>query len=447
MSGDEPTSHDYFESLCGQRLGDRYELIRLLGEGGFGGVFEAVDHTVDRAVAVKVRRPSVPLEEGGVRRFFREAKVLGRLRHPNAVQVLDFHKDDGKDGIAYIVMELCEGRPLHQVMAQSFPMPPERIVDICVQVLHVLDEAHSLGIIHRDLKPQNIILESRRGRPDFVKVVDFGLAALREPDQSSKTVEGFVAGTPEYMSPEQSRSQHIDGRSDVYAMGCMIYEMLCGAPPFHGATPIDTVMAHLFQDPVPPSQRLGRDVPAALEMVAMWCLAKLPDERPSSAEELRAELSRAARQGFATEEPRRGKATVGGKEAEHRSVGASSPSRTGLGPEVPGVAVRVVTRSPESVRPLVEALRGIGAQAVVAEDPARAGEADVCVLHLAEVEADPALRAALAGGPPFLLAGADDDIAAMARAIELGAQDFVPLPVNPVALKRSLARATRGKRR
>jgi serine/threonine-protein kinase len=444
----EQTSGAYFESLIGRRLGDRYELQRLIGEGGFGGVFVGRDSVVDRQVAIKVRRPQVSLQEGGVRRFFREAKVLGKLRHPNAVQVLDFCRDDS---LAFIVMELCDGRPLGQVLAASFPLAPERIVDICVQILHVLDEAHALGIVHRDLKPANVIIESRRARPDFVKVVDFGLAALKEPDANSMTTEGFVAGTPEYMSPEQSRGQPVDGRSDIYAMGCMIYEMLCGAPPFHGATPIDTVMAHMFHEPMPPSMRVSAGaVPPALEMAAMWCLAKLPDERPSSADELRVELVRAARQGFAVDESRRGSASDGsGKHLGRRSIGSGPASRASFTPDQGVTSVAVLTRHPDELQALVESLRGIGNRVVVVDrvELAAAEGIDVVVMSIAELEADASLRAVLAGGPPLLLCGADDDIAALARAIEIGAQDFVPLPINPVALKRSLTRALKARKR
>ena len=189
------------------------------------------------------------------KRFYREAKSASMLSHPNILQIIDFGDDAG---LLFIAMELLSGRDLYRAIKQEFPLSLERIGHIGGQILGALDEAHAKGVVHRDLKPENVMLLDVRGESDFVKVCDFGIAKVaseRDGEGSAITMAGMVCGTPEYMSPEQARGDALDGRSDLYAMAVILYQMVTGDVPFRAESALGVITKHLTEEPTPPSKR------------------------------------------------------------------------------------------------------------------------------------------------------------------------------------------------
>ncbi|MBK6692357.1 MAG: protein kinase [Myxococcales bacterium] len=277
-------SRDTDDPLIGRTLPGGYVILELVGIGGMGRVYRAEQTNLGRTVAVKIVHPHLVGEESAVARFITEARAASRLNHPNSVDVIDFGKTS--DGQLYLVMEFLRGRDLARVAYEEGPLPFRRIIDVLRQVLAALDEAHHLGIIHRDLKPENIILEPMRAGGDFVKVVDFGLAKMRaEAQMPSITSPGIVCGTPEYMSPEQGRGDPLDARSDVYAVGVVLFQLLTGRLPFEAESPTQVVLMHLSKPPMDP--RLvapERQIPEPIVNVTLTALAKNPKERYGSAE-------------------------------------------------------------------------------------------------------------------------------------------------------------------
>ena len=273
----------------GEIIADRYELVGLLGEGGMGAVFEAKQVKLERPVAIKLMHAQYGMDADARARFEREAKVSAALHHPHAVKIFDFGEDDGR---LYLVMEKLVGKSLSALVNPTLPpLPHGRTVSIVRQLGEVLVAAHGMGLVHRDLKPDNIFLEVGPGGGDRVVVVDFGLAFIAEREGTERmTQQGMIMGTPVYMSPEQCSAAHVGPPTDIYATGCMLYEMVVSRPPFEGASMM-LLSQHVFQPPVPPSQRDGnRYVPRALENLILAMLAKKPDDRPT-AENLVAVLS------------------------------------------------------------------------------------------------------------------------------------------------------------
>jgi serine/threonine-protein kinase len=272
------------DALIGRTLPGGYVILELIGVGGMGRVYRAEQTNLGRTVAVKIVHPHLVGEENAVARFITEARASSRLNHPNSVAIIDFGKTN--DGQLYLVMEYLRGKDLARVAYEEGPLPFRRIVDVLRQVLAALSEAHHLEIIHRDLKPENIILEPVRGGGDFVKVVDFGLAKMRaETAAPSITSPGIVCGTPEYMSPEQGRGDPLDARSDLYAVGVILYQLLTGKLPFEAESPTQVVLMHLSKPPPPPaSVAPQRQIPQALIDVCLRALSKDPDKRYPTAD-------------------------------------------------------------------------------------------------------------------------------------------------------------------
>lgn len=265
----------------GQMVAGRFEITRLLGEGGMGKVYLATQHPMGRRVALKVMRSDLVAEQASVRRFFREAVAISRLQHPNTVTLFDY--GEAEDGALFIAMEYLDGASLKDLICLQVKLPWQRAANITAQVAGSLAEAHRKEIVHRDLKPDNIILSTVSGDADFVKVIDFGIAHLATHSAESRiTRAGFVCGTPEYMSPEQARGDDLDGRSDLYSMGVILFEMLQGSLPFRGDTPLATVLQH--QTGTPPE--LTVECPDALVALVLSMLAKDPADRPANAVEL-----------------------------------------------------------------------------------------------------------------------------------------------------------------
>ncbi len=273
-------------------LGGRYRLQRSIASGGMAEVWEAHDDILGRRVAVKVLHSHLATDRSFLARFRREAIAAARLAHPNVVATYDTGVDDG---VAWIVMERVYGDTLRQVLSTSGPLSPGRAVHIAIQVADALDYAHRAGVIHRDVKPANILLTDG----DRVKVADFGIAkaaieaaedaSSASVDFSDLTQSGAIVGTAKYLSPEQVNGETVDGRSDVYALGVVLYEMVCGQVPFTGDTDVVVAVQHATATPRPP--REVRDgIPAPLEAVVLRALAKLPEERYPSAAALHAAL-------------------------------------------------------------------------------------------------------------------------------------------------------------
>jgi serine/threonine-protein kinase len=274
----------------GTCLNERYRVKRQIGVGGIGVVFEAEHVELGRRVAVKVLHASRCEHSEALERFRIEARAASRIRHPNIVDVFDFGTT--RDGQIYLAMEYLEGRDLAQLLSDVKQLPLPRALSIAHQVCDALAAAHEAGILHRDLKPDNIFLVNRDGADDFVKVLDFGVAKIAD-SAMEVTKRGQAVGTPEYMAPEQASGQRVDARSDVYAFGVILYEMLAGQLPHDGDTVLEVFHARTAGPP-PPLSHLRSEVPAALSRLVMRALAQSPRRRPKSMKAMAAELSWAA---------------------------------------------------------------------------------------------------------------------------------------------------------
>jgi hypothetical protein len=273
-----------------------YRLVERLGSGGMGEVWRAEHRLLARPAAIKLIRPEVgagtPARHSElIKRFEREAQATSLLRSPHTIEVYDFGVAD--DGAFYYVMELLDGLDLEVLVTRFGPVPAERTIYLLKQVCHSLGEAHAEGLIHRDVKPANVYA-CRYGRDvDFVKVLDFGLVKSQEEGRTlvGDTSSNIVRGTPAFMSPEQIlASRPLDGRSDIYAIGCLGYWLLTGQLVFTGRTAMETLMRHTKDEPPPPSTRTELPIPSALDQLILACLAKNPDDRPATADAVAARL-------------------------------------------------------------------------------------------------------------------------------------------------------------
>ncbi|MBL9015619.1 MAG: protein kinase [Myxococcales bacterium] len=274
--------------LIGQTIGN-YLVIQKLGEGGMGSVYLAEHPQIGKKVALKVLHAEFSANQEVTKRFFNEARAVNDIGHPNIVDVIDYgviQAGAGRDQLVYFIMEYLQGGTLSQLIRTQSPLPPERAFGIAMQVADALAASHKQGIVHRDLKPDNIMLQQRGREADFVKLVDFGIAKLtNDAKGSSQTRTGIVMGTPAYMSPEQCEGRgNIDHRTDVYALGIVLYEMLTGRVPFIGEGYGEIIVQHLAQRPTPPSA--FRMLPPHVEVVVMKALEKRPDMRFPTMEEM-----------------------------------------------------------------------------------------------------------------------------------------------------------------
>ena len=268
-------------------LSGRYELGDILGFGGMSEVHLARDLRLHRDVAVKVLRADLARDPSFYLRFRREAQNAAALNHPSIVAVYDTGEAETPTGpLPYIVMEYVEGVTLRDIVHTDGPLPPRRAIEIIADACTALNFSHTAGIIHRDVKPANIMINDANA----VKVMDFGIARAIA-DSSSVTQTAAVIGTAQYLSPEQARGEPVDRRSDVYSLGCVLYEMLTGDPPFTGDTPISVAYQHVREDPVPPSER-HEGISPDLDAVVLKALAKNPENRYQTAAEMRADLVR-----------------------------------------------------------------------------------------------------------------------------------------------------------
>jgi serine/threonine protein kinase len=277
-----PEETDRYATLAGKLLDGRYQVDRRMGEGGMSYVYRALDTETGQPVALKILLPRLSRDPAAVERLRREAAIAMRLEHPNVCPILRL--GETSDHMLYLVMPFLEGEALSDREARAGPMPLAEGISILVQVCHGLEHAHELGIVHRDLKPENVMLvPGGAGEAVRAVVMDFGLAKQRRagPELAKLTATGIVLGTPEFMSPEQIRGKQLDGRSDVYALGVLAFELFTGQLPFPGKSAQETMIARLRGSP----RRLRsvrEDLPGKLEAVIDRCLAVDPAERHPS---------------------------------------------------------------------------------------------------------------------------------------------------------------------
>ena len=261
--------------------GGRYRMESLLGAGGMAAVYRARDSELDRPVAIKILAEHLATDASFRERFVREARMAGRLAHPNIVHVYDAGEDNGRP---FIVMEYVEGRTLADELREHEKLAPARVVDLALQVCGGLEHAHAAGLVHRDVKPGNLLLRA----DGTVKIADFGIA--RAAESTKLTQIGSVLGTAAYLSPEQAAGEPVTAAADIYSLGCVLYEALTGRTPYTFDSLPDLVMKHRGE-PIRPLRELEPDVPEGLEAAVMHCLARNPEYRPASAAELAQELA------------------------------------------------------------------------------------------------------------------------------------------------------------
>jgi serine/threonine protein kinase len=279
-----------YDKLIGQTLDGRYHVENKIGEGGMGVVFSARHAVIERPLAIKVLKRDAMRDTATIQRFVQEAKAASRIGHPNIVDVTDFGTTP--DGMTYSVMEFVPGLTLGAAIRAAAPFPAFRAIRIAAQIARALGAAHDKGIVHRDLKPENVFLTDRDGRPDFVKIVDFGIAKVTPPSGQAEgprlTRAGSVFGTPEYMAPEQAAGRSdTDGRVDIYALGVIFYEMICARVPHRGDSMVRTLAMQML-DPIEPPSRVRPDLGIApdLEAVIMHALVKKREQRYQTMSEL-----------------------------------------------------------------------------------------------------------------------------------------------------------------
>ncbi len=278
--------------MVGTTLAGCYEIMSVIGHGGMGVVYKARHQLMDRIVAIKMMKSQLISDTISVKRFQQEVKAYAKINHPHVITVFDFGVSP--DGLPYIVMDYLEGHPLSDVIKKDGSVGVERAIRVLTQACEALAHAHKQGIVHRDLKPGNIVLIEYDGDPDFVKVVDFGVAKLMNAQEQRLTQTGEVCGSPVYMSPEQCLGQEMDLRSDIYSMGIVIYETVTGKLPLIGRTMVDTMAKQVSEMP-PPFAKIRPDIyiPERLQSVVFKAMSKEPAQRHQTMDELREDLEKA----------------------------------------------------------------------------------------------------------------------------------------------------------
>ncbi|MGZ6142508.1 MAG: serine/threonine protein kinase [Myxococcales bacterium] len=275
------------DELIGRTIGS-YRIEKQLGKGGMGAVYMGIHPAIGSKVAIKFLHPQYAHDEKIVDRFYNEARAVNVIGHDNILKILDLNITE--DNRHYFVMEYLQGRAVQNLLKHNVSIPLETTGPILVQCCEALEAAHRKGIVHRDLKPDNVYLIVHKGKKNFVKVVDFGIARVTDDsgESTGKTQTGMVMGTPAYMSPEQGsgQSSKIDGRSDVYSLGCMMYQMATGKLPFPGSSFGEVLIGHLQQAP-PPPRELKPEIPEAYEAIILKCLEKKQEDRFQSMKELK----------------------------------------------------------------------------------------------------------------------------------------------------------------
>lgn len=276
---------DFTKQLIGTLVAGRYKVESLIGQGGFGAVFRAINQTMRQEMVIKVLRPEYAKDPIQVQRFFNEGRTAAQLKEQHTVKVFDFGQTDA--GQLYLAMELLHGQELAKVLRDQRYIDPIRTMRMAIAVLKSLAEAHDLGMVHRDLKPENVFLCRMRGEEDFVKLIDFGIAKSFEQQDQDLTKTGFAVGTPKYMSPEQGRAETLDGRSDLYSLGIILYQCLTGDVPFRAPSAMGIIVKHLQEKPAPVQEACVQDLPPGLADVVMKALQKRREDRFENADDMR----------------------------------------------------------------------------------------------------------------------------------------------------------------
>lgn len=289
------SSGGYISNLIGKTIDKKYLVQSMLGEGGMAVVFKAHHVKMERTVVLKVMQGWLLSNQKSIERFERESKVTAKLNHPNIVTVFDVGTINGK--APYLVMEYIKGESLADKIHRQGALPLTTTANIVIQICRGLQEAHNLGIIHRDLKPDNVLLQDKSDRPDWVKIVDFGISHLIHGSAKRLTKTGRMVGTPEYIAPEQLKDKPMDIRTDLYALGIMIYEMLTGHVPFEGESAESILMKHLMED-APPMHKFKPEFKEGtpFDTIVTKLLQKDPDARYQTATELRLDIEQAQSQ-------------------------------------------------------------------------------------------------------------------------------------------------------
>lgn len=450
------------ELLPGTEIAGRYVITSPLGSGGIGSVYRALHRGLRVEVALKTLHLQYSLNQEFRVRFEREARVMARLKHPGAVDVQDFGEHEG---MLFLVMELLRGRNLREVLHKS-SSSYERTHTRAEQLAAVLAEAHRIGLVHRDLKPENVIVEHPGEDRERLVVVDFGLAFLEGggAELGRMTETGIVVGTPLYVSPEQAEGASVGGAADIYSLGCMLYEMVAGQPPFLGRSTLQILNGHLFVPPKPLGTLVGEEeVPTGFSQLVMSMLAKSPRERPSAAEVVerlryvspRSTLRPRGRGDLALQD--RGERAVTMDGAGRRpptpaplapTQPASASSRALAAEEAPsllGASVGVVGLTGFPVtNEVIQQFAANGLAVALRPDGAPA-EGDVIWVSL---EASPeAARAAIQQGIPVVAATSPGDMERFSQLLRAGVAEVLTLPLDTADLVRKTLRALKKARR
>lgn len=288
------------DPLIGRIFARNFRIEKLLGVGGMGKVYKGTQLSLDKPVVLKLLHAHYADDETLVHRFHREARAASRLNHPNSISIIDFGQDD--DGMLFMAMEYLDGRDLFTVLQKEDPIGEHRIAHIVMQVCSALSDAHDQGVVHRDLKPENIMVLDRKDQRDYVKVLDFGIAKMQDPggkETRALTAQGMVCGTPEYMAPEQARGEDLDARTDIYALGVLMYQLVTSQLPFQADNAIGIVTKHIVEKPKPPREAFpDRNISQQMNDIILRCMAKKSADRFPNVVELSEALAPVAMAGI-----------------------------------------------------------------------------------------------------------------------------------------------------
>lgn len=446
--------NDKPSDLLGQVVDNRYLIDEILGQGGMGCVYKATQIGLERTVALKMIHPYMATDEVKSR-FNREARSMTQLTHPGAVTVFDFGDWDER---LYLVMEFVSGMPLSTLLRNEFPLTTERVVNLFKQLADALDAAHAANLVHRDLKPDNIIVYRDRDG-EKLKVIDFGLAILVDDvGVTQVTRAGTIMGTPHYMSPEQIMSKPVDGRSDIYSVGVIVYQMLAGCLPFVGESEIEILMQHVNEMPKLPSvARPDLKIPQELESLVMWMMAKEPDFRPATMAVVGQHLDEAWRKLRGEAAPDGVRVVTGlDRAARQQALGIRDTSRGKRDDNVQGdlglFVVAPTAAHAESVNALLTeggytiTVMGDLASVMANIGPPGSGVVVIDLRNFEESVLD-VLAGQLVGGQlgglPVILIGSSSSMTMMTRSLELGVADYVPDTKIATNLAKAVRRAMR----
>lgn len=427
-----------FGPIAGQTVGG-FVVKSLLGRGGMGSVYRATQVSLNRPVALKILLPEYAVRPGAKERFEREAKVTAALRHPNAIEIYDY---GAADGYIYLAMEVLEGEPLRSVVSEELPLLPlARAVLIASKITDVLVAAHAMDLVHRDLKPENVFLHRESDGTERVVVLDFGLAfILGDVEVGRKTVEGMITGTPDYLSPEQAHGIAVGTPSDIYSLGCMLYELLSGRVPFMGH-PMQVLTKQMYAVPPPPDEvNRAAVIPRALSDLVMAMLAKTPADRPTALE-----VQTALRGFLGPEKYERARERIGVEGRAARMVSTIRPPRT----EAQGTEASVVDAADTIVVAVLGALEGdlvvalavngIIAYIVSDEQPIEGAHA----IFAPQLSPDALAALKREHGLPVVTDTLPSDVARLPALLRAGVDEVLPRPVRAEELARRVARAVK----